>query len=424
MGQRMLRTLSIAAATISVVTAVSATPYAAAARETSSASAAVVLDWYTEAWTSIAVIDGQLPWDAEVGVAITQGAVYDAVNGIVRSHQPYLAMPAARPRDSQDAAAATASFSVLATLLPRQRDRLQAKYDRTLSAIPAGRAKQGGIAAGKQAADTMLAARKGDGRDVVGPPFVGTQPGQWRPTPPSYTPSQGTAFGNIKPFLVPSAAKLRTAGPNALTSAAYAADFNEVKAYGGVTSTVRTQDQKEAAIFWHERPSVEYAMHHQIAQTRGLNAADAARMFAVAHLVGVDSLIGCFNDKYFWKTWRPVTAIHEAANDGNPATTADPDWKPLLGTPAHPDHPSGHSCVSAGYGKALEYFFHTDNITFSAYSKDSGTTRHFTSFSQKLDEVIGARIWGGIHTRTADVQGAKIGKDVATWSRDHYFRPL
>jgi hypothetical protein len=152
-------------------------------------------------------------------------------------------------------------------------------------------------------------------------------------------------------------------------------------------------------------------------------------------LAAADAAIGCWNDKYYWNFWRPITAIREAATDGNPATEADPNWLPLfdpatpsappaLVTPAFPDHPSGHSCVSSAIVHTLQNFFGTDKIAFGAFSNKSGTTRSFDRFSQALDEVIDARVWAGIHFRTADTQGASLGKKVARWEKRHYFQSL
>ena len=135
-----------------------------------------------------------------------------------------------------------------------------------------------------------------------------------------------------------------------------------------------------------------------------------------------NTAIACFEDKYYWKFWRPVTAIHEAASDGNPTTAPDPNWTPLVDTPNHPDHPSGHACASGAIASTLQHFFHTDEIAFSADSFLSGTTRSFSRLSQALEEIEGARVWAGIHFRTANTQGQRLGRQVAHWLRDHYFR--
>ena len=269
----------------------------------------------------------------------------------------------------------------------------------------------------------MITARTNDGANGTETWVVGTQPGQWRPTPPTFA-SDGAVVGHVKPFLIKSASTYRTAGPPALTSSGYTKDFNEVKAIGSVNSTTRTTDQTQAAIWWQDRRLSEWEIKRQIAVNQHLNPLQAARMFAIADLAAVDAGIACFNEKEAWMRWRPVTAIREADTDGNAATVADPTWTPLLVTPPHPDYTSGHTCFTAATMGSLAFFYRTDKMSFSAFSADSGTTRSFTRFSQALGEVIEARIWGGIHTRSADVQGAKIGLEVVGYVTGHYFKPL
>ncbi|MEU4220463.1 vanadium-dependent haloperoxidase, partial [Actinoplanes sp. NPDC026623] len=252
---------------------------------------------------------------------------------------------------------------------------------------------------------------------------IGTEPGQWRPTPPAYA-QDGAQIADIKTFVIPSGTTFGTAGPPALSSAAWARDLNEVKALGSATSTVRTQDQTEAAIWWHDRRQTEWEIKRQLAQTQHLSPLQTARMYAMTDVTRADSTISCFNQKRSWNFWRPVTAVQLADTDGNPATAADPAWMPLLITPPFPDHTSGHACTTATIMTALRQFFGRDDVPFSAYSADSGTTRHFGGFSQALAELIEARIWGGVHYRTADVQGAQLGVQVARYVLAREFRPL
>jgi hypothetical protein len=245
----------------------------------------------------------------------------------------------------------------------------------------------------------------------------------------------------VTPFLVPSAAMLRSHGPNALTSDAYAKDFNEVKSIGAFASTTRTDDQTKAAIFWQSQPLGLYGgLMRSLSARFGLTTAENARLFARVSLAAADGAIGCWNDKYYWNFWRPIDAIRLAATDGNPATEADPGWRslfdpatvttPPLATPNFPDHPSGHSCVSSAILHTMRDFFGTDkidggfDIVSTRFPGTPAQTRHFDRFSDVLKEIINARVWGSIHFRTADKQGAKIGKKVARWERKHYFEPL
>jgi hypothetical protein len=390
---------------------------------------------------------GQPPQVSVLHVAMVQGAVYDAVNAIDGGHQPYLGAPAADPSDSKAAAAAAAAHKVLVglqvgampMLTPPVRDWLDAAYAESLAAIPDGQAKDGGIAVGTAAAAEMLAARAGDGR--FGPFTVveGTGAGEWRRTPPNFGADPAPWIGDVRPFVVPNVEMLRTDGPNALTSAAYAEDFNEVKKLGSLTSTSRTADQTAAAVFWQDSGTAIWnRVFRALAESEHLDGVDSARMLAITNLAGADGSIGCWNDKYHWRFWRPITAIREAASDGNPTTKADPDWLPLfnptisvsgapLVTPGFPDHPSGHTCISGAFVHALQAFFGTDKVSFTATSNKCSPApcppRSYGRFSEALKEIIDARVWSGIHFRTADVQGAVLGKKVARYEREHYFQP-
>ena len=212
-------------------------------------------------------------------------------------------------------------------------------------------------------------------------------------------------------------------------------DFNEIKAVGSLHSVTRTADQTSAAIFWQDHAFALWnRAFRTLAAGEHLTIVDSARLFASENLAAADAAIGCWNDKYHWNFWRPITAIREAASDGNRATEADPAWTPLfdpstpvvtppaLVTPPFPDHPSGHNCAAGAIVRTLQSFFHTDHVAFSASSNKSGTTRTYHRFSDALHENIDARVWAGIHFRTADVQGAVLGKKVARYLHKHYLR--
>jgi hypothetical protein len=337
-------------------------------------------------------------------------------------YQPYLIAPSARRGSSVDAAVAAAAAGVLVALFPARADTVRTQYDAALAAIANGPGKRGGITVGERSAAAMIAARTGDGAFGTGAWNVGTAPGQWRPTPPGYA-QDGAWFGDLRPFVIPDAAMFRTAGPPALTSRAYAEDLNEVKAVGSVTSTVRTLDQTQSAIWWHDRRLTEWAMKRQLAETQQLSTLQTARMFAMVDITNVDALIACYSEKKFWNFWRPVTAVQQADADGNPATTGDPSWMPLLVTPPFPDYTSGHTCSFSAITRTWQRFFGRDDIATSAYSADSGTVREFGSFSSALAEVVEARIWGGVHFRAADVEGVKIGNGTARYVLAHEFQP-
>ena len=381
------------------------------------------------------------------GMAMVEGAVYDAVNAIDRGHQPYLVdldEVGAQPWDSQDAAAATAAYLVLSAITPDARQAgLDAAYASSLAGIPDGPIERGGIEAGEGAADAMLDSRDGDGFMASFTPLIGSHPGDWRPigwpAAPVFDPDGWV--GNLKPFLIASPSQLRSHGPNSLTSGIYAKEYDEVKELGALNSSTRTADQTAAAVFWQFAPTVLWnTLGRELADRYDLTTADQSRLYAMFNLAAADGAISCWNDKYYWNFWRPRAAIREGDTDGNPKTIGDPSWESLfagstvttpgaLGTPPFPEHPSGHGCVSGAVLHAMADFFGTDKVEITIRS---GRTlngvpiapRTFERFSYALDEIIEARIWGGIHFRTADVAGAVIGKRVTHHLRHHYFRPV
>ncbi|MFD0201627.1 MULTISPECIES: vanadium-dependent haloperoxidase [Saccharothrix] len=417
----MIRTRRTVVLAVLALAQLTPAPPAAAAPDTSP-NAVVV--WDLNAQTAIWDIAQQAPPQvAGRGFAMVSGAVYDAVNAIEGTpYRPYLVAPRANGRESTDAAVGTAAYRVLDAIFPAQRERLRAQYDQWLGGIPDGPAKRGGIRVGAQAAAAMITARQGDGAFDPRPWTVGTRPGQYRPTPPDFA-NTGAWVGFLKPFAIPDATVFRTPGPPAVTSRAYARDVEEVKRLGSVTSTVRTADQTDAALWWHDRRSVSWGMKRDLAVSRRLSVLETARFYALADFTGTDGAIACANDKEFWHFWRPVTAIRAADTDGNPATTAEPDWTPLVVTPPNPDYPSGHTCRTAAQMTAYAHFFGRDDVPFSAFSIDSGTTRRFDRFSQATAEVVEARIWAGIHFRSADVDGTTLGKAVGDHVSRRYFTP-
>ena len=410
------------------------------------ARADAVTDWNLIASNSIVVTAGQPPPVSALSFAMVQGAVYDAVNAIDGGHQPYLVQPPSNPTDSKEAAAATAAYRVLAGfpdlsgLFPEQLATLQPQYDDYIAVLPDDPpgSRAAGVTVGETTARAMLDARMNDGRFGPPPDLYPPVPGTWRPTPPFFASDPAPWVGNVLPFIVPSVELLRTEGPNALASSAYARDLNEVKEVGSLTSTTRTADQTDAAIFWQDHlHAFMNRLFRDLVVSQGLDIVQSARLFAMENLAAADAAIGCWNDKYYWQFWRPITAIREDDTDGNPATEADPTWLPLfdpatsicnpippLATPPFPDHPSGHACGTSAFVHTLQNFFGTDKIAVSAYSNKSCTTRSFDRFSDLLTEVIDARVWAGIHFRTADRQGAVLGKKVAHYLKKHYFQPV
>ena len=426
---RVFATLVVVGLTASAVSGADV----AASQETTAADSAVLNSWNMIAQSQTIPLRPTAHGQTR-GIAMVQGAVYDAVNAIDRGHQPYLVDVDTLDIDasaSYGAAIATAAHHVLVAIVPpAQVAGLDAAYAATLAGIPDGRGETEGIAAGQAAATAMLAARTGDGFLAPFNFVIGPDPGDWRPE----TVLDPDAWvGDLKPFLVNSPDQFRSEGPNALTSAAYTKDFNEVKKLGSLTSSTRTPDQTTAAIFWQFSPTALWnRLFRDLSAAHDLDAVEQARLLAVVNFAAADGAIACWNDKYYWNFWRPKAAIQEADTDGNPDTVADPTWRslfdpatptvPPLSTPPFPDHPSGHGCISGAVLHTAQDFFGTDKVSFDMYSgRFPGQPRHFDRFSDALKEVIDARVWGGIHFRTADVQGAVIGKKVAHWMGKHYF---
>jgi hypothetical protein len=366
------------------------------------------------------------------------GAVYDAVNAIDRGYEPYLLDARSlkiRRWASTDAAIAAAAHHVLVALAPDQGAALDTAYSDTLATVPDGLAQDEGVRAGAAAADAMLRSREGDGYRAPFTFDLGTGAGDWRPFPAgAFDPDPWV--GQLRPFLIRSQDQFRSAGPNSLTSRKYAKEFNEVKELGSLTSTSRTAAQTKTAIFWQTAPApLWHGMARDLITRHGLDAADGARLLARMSLAGADGAISCWDDRYYWQSWRPGAALREADTDGNAATVADPDWLPLfdpstpttppLSNPPFPEHPSGHGCVTGATLTAVRTFFGTDKVAINlASSRYPGEVRSFSRLSAAMNEVIDARVWGGIHFRTADVAGAHIGAKVGRWMDKHYFQPV
>ena len=388
------------------------------------ARADAVTQWNLNASNALINTAGQAPPVSVLHLAMVHGAVYDAVNAIDGGYQPYLASPTATPRDSKDAAVATAAYRVLVNIVPAQQPALKALYDSSLAAITDGAAKTGGINVGEATAAAMIGARTNDGRFGPFRFTVGTTPGAWRPTPPQFANDPNAWLKDVKPFLIESSSQFRSEGPQELTSNQYAKEFAEVKSVGSLTSTTRTADQALAANYWAEHPTRTWSrIFRTLAAQERLSTPESARMFAMLYLTAADALITVWADKARWSFWRPMTAIREADTDGNPRTVKDGAWVPLIANPPYPDHPSGHLGLSGSIGETLKDFFGGNKMAWSD-TNNAGLSRSYTHFSQAIDEIVDARVWSGIHFRSADEQAARIGKQVAKYRDMHYFRSL
>ena len=321
-------------------------------------------------------------------------------------YRPYAPTPA---ETSLRAAIATAAYDTLTGLLGANQTILDNDYNAYLAALPDGTRKEHGISVGQLVAQTVLALRANDGRDCstkvtdLNPPAPG--PGIWQPNPPA--PGQqppavlGLCLPGMRPLALHSASQFRPGPPNALTSPEYADDFNQIKKLGGIVST-RTSEQTTQARFWTDHDIRQWNDGLlRLAAARGLDLVQTARMLAMAHVAGGDAVIACFDAKYHYWFWRPYQAIPQADTDNNPATDADPNWKPLgqppLGTPNHPEYPSGHACHSTAVVTALEEFFGTDEIPFTLDSRVTKTSRDYARLGDVVTDVVAARVLIGFH---------------------------
>jgi hypothetical protein len=407
-------------------------------------SANAVTDWNEIATSTLVAFPGPAGGAAnalQINMGMTQGAVYDAVNAIERRRRPYLLSTRFNPTASKEAAIATAAYAVLSNIVQTVPlsitfsnrasllQSLDTSYATSLAVIPDGQSKSEGIAAGNAAADAMITARQNDGRFGPSPWVANYNVGHWQPLlvngQPQLDPTAWVA--NVRPFLIQSPSQFRTDGPNALISTAYAEDFNEVKALGLVNSTARTSEQTHIAIFWQSAggPALLWnGVARNLVGQYAIGLDDSALLFAMMNLSAADSAINCWNDKYYWDFWRPWTAIQHAELDGNPDTDPDTSWAALITAP-YPEHPSGHLSLDGAHLEVLQMFFGTDKIGFDVKSSQfGGETRHYNRFSGALKEIINARIWAGLHFRTADTQGQILGRKIADYMSKHYFQPV
>jgi hypothetical protein len=312
-------------------------------------------------------------------------------------------------------------------LFPEQQPDLDAKYSASLAEIDDGPAKTNGISVGQQTAAGILALRANDRRDAIVPYTPGSGPGVWVPTPTGFLPAQAPETGQVLPWTLNSPSQFRAAPPPDLTSKTWRRDYNEVKTLGVMTGSTRTPEQTDIGVFWADQPMLQWNRAWRgISLEQGLSLMDNARFFAMLTTASSDALIACWETKYFYNFWRPVTAIRAGDTDDNPGTSPDPDWIGLAVTPNHPEYPAAHGCFSAASTETLEFFFGTDKFEFNIDSEFPDVTepvRSYKRFSQALDEVLNARIYGGMHYRNSVNKGAIIGKQVSHFATRHFFKP-
>lgn len=353
-------------------------------------------------------------------VASVHVAIYDAVVAIEGGYKPFAVKPKSPAAGaSTEAAVNAAAFGVLKALFPNRNAVYQAAYEQRLAAVADGPAKALGLALGSEVAAEVVRLRANDGRSVALAPYVsGTAPGQFRAANPNPVFRH---FPSVKPFALQSLGQFRPAPPPALNSAAYAAAVNQTRALGGTASTTRTPEQLEVARFHTEPPPPAITRNLGRLASSTANVADAARLMAMVYVSYVDAIGACFEAKYNYQSWRPVSAIQMADADGNDATLADAAWAPALPTPNHPEYPAAHSCTSGSVGEALRQFYGTPQVTFTWDSKVTQTTRTYTGIDAFNAEAGMARIHGGMHFSFATAAGEELGRRVAQWVATRHF---
>ena len=399
---------------------------AGSARAAPDPGAAAIIAWNNIALTTSVTVAKQFQPQSFVYISFVQAAVYDAVVNILGGYRPYhLRLPQRHPTAAVDAAVAAAAHDVLVHYFPAQQAALDADYAAALAAIADSPEKSDGIGVGQASAASLIAFRQGDGLEAnIGFIMPAPGPGIWQ-LPAPQTP-QTPWLSQLRPFTLESPDQFRPDEPPALDSRQYARDFNEVKAIGGLNSTVRTAEQTDAARFWTTNAPVQYNTAFQaLVVNKGLGAAQTARLFAMGDLVGADALMACFDAKYEYLHWRPAFAIPQGDNDGNPLTVGDPTWVPLLGTPNHPEYPSGHACLTEAEAYVFMAFLGTANINLDLTSTVPNLmhpTRHFATVNDLVTEIVNARVWVGFHFRSSDLAGVRLGQHVASWALRHYFQ--
>jgi membrane-associated phospholipid phosphatase len=385
------------------------------------AHADVVTEWNSAALEAIR--DGHTPPPiASRSLSILHVSIYDAVNGIARTHEPYLVQSAVPASASREAAASAAAHQALINLFPASTSNFDALHAAILAAISDGPQKTAGIVWGEFVANQILAARANDGSDATVPPPSGSGPGVWVPTPPGFLPYLLPQWGFVVPFAMSSSPQFRPSGPPSLDSQRYAADYNEVKELGAAVGSTRTEEQTLIALFWADGAGTETPPGHwnsiaqTIAATRGNTLEENARLFALLNIATADAAICAWDAKYTFDFWRPVTAINFAEPELN--------WMSFIVTPPFPDYVSGHSTFSGAAATVLAFFYGTDDLPFTTRSDFlPGVYRSFPTCLAAAQEAAASRLYGGIHFRSANEDGLQAGISIGEWTATHYLQP-
>jgi hypothetical protein len=387
----------------------------------------VVADWNAIGSATIVARGGKIPAASFVWFAYSSLAMSDAVNAITGEYEPFYYRIAGPSGASIDAAAVAAAHRILVNYFPAQQMTLDTSYAASLAAVTASQdAKTAGVAVGEAAAMAVISARTGDGLEANITYTPGSGPGAWIPTPPAYAAPAVPWLGQMRPFTMKSASDYLPDPPRALNSEPWSRDYNLTRNYGGMNSTVRSAAEAEIGIFWTEHTGQQYARaFNDLVTNNNLGTADAARLIATLWTGYADAAIGCFNAKYKYGFWRPITAI--PAGGGNADTPADPAWVSLGTTPNHPEYPAGHGCVTGAVSTLIADFFGTTrvHIVTDSLAFTDGVHQHvFQDTRDLMDEVFWARIYAGFHFYHSLEVARQLGETVAQGVARNHFRAL
>ncbi|HEX3226378.1 MAG TPA: vanadium-dependent haloperoxidase [Gaiellaceae bacterium] len=446
----MTKKRSLALAFRLLLLAAAALAVAAAAARTARPSTVTLPPGNTvEQWNKIAedtvVTSGAFQNEGFQYMAYESTAVYDAAVSLGHGYKPLRPTFRVWRKASSDAAEVEAAYRTLLHYFPSASATLGAYYGEALAAIPDGPAKLAGQKIGRVASDQVIRARTGDGLQPIAStstfPTLPPGPGVWRLTPSAYQAPQTPWVGDMKPFIMQSATQFMPGPPPSLSSADWVAAFNELKAVGGATSTVRTPDETNVAKFYTANVIRQYNIAvRAVTDARNLSPVDTARLAAMVNVVGADTGITVMHAKYHYLFWRPVTAIDPTSvtadgfgstpgsNDGNAATIEQPGWRPLIATPNHPEYPCAHCSITSAMAQVFAAFLGTNQINLDLHGFDPNgpagnlnAVRHFSTVDDLRTEVANARMWGGVHYRFSTVAGLQLGHDLATYDLAHAF---
>ena len=385
------------------------------------ATANAVLDWNEAAIASVNNAR-QLGGISVRSMAVVHAAMFDAVNATQPRYQAFKYKVPAPAGASADAAAAAAAHTALVKLFPEQKARLDETLAAALAKVPAGAAREAGLATGRASAETLLAWCADDG---VGAPYAWrpiTRPGVYVPTPVT----AGHDFALSRPWMMKSADQFRPPPPPALSSGTWTRDYNEIRSLGARASTARSQEQTQVGQFWvvTGAPAYNSVMRQALIQ-KNTNLLDSARLLALAYIAQTDALVAVFDAKYHYNLWRPVTAIRNGDQHDNPGVQREATWLPLIDTPMHPEYPCAH-CISAA--SALGVLQSELGDTYAVMTMTSptapGVTRKWERLSDVVQEVSNARVCSGVHYRFSTETGTKVGKDIGAYAVANYMQPL